>query len=238
MQNKRLFVICGESGSGKTASLRNLPDQEGVLFLNCESGKEIPFANKFRTEVITDPWDVIDLLKESEEDDTIHTVVIDSITFLMDMFESLNIYGAEDTRQGWQDYAQYWRELMQQNISISQKRFVLLAHAETSLNEETGLHETFIPIKGSLKKNGLEAYFSIIVMARKMPIKKLDEENDLLVITKREQKIGFKHVFQTMPTKDTTGYRIRGPMDLWDDSETFIDNDAAKVLDILDEHGV
>ena len=46
-QNKRLFVIYGTSGSGKTASLRNLKDQEGVLFLNCESGKEIPFKNKF-----------------------------------------------------------------------------------------------------------------------------------------------------------------------------------------------
>lgn len=238
MQNKRLLVVCGDSGSGKTVSLRNIQNQEGVLFLNCESGKEIPFQHKFRVEVINDPWDVIKLLEEAEEDDSIHTVVIDSITFLMDMFESLYIYGVEDSRQGWADYAQFFKELMQQHISISQKRFILIAHVETKLNEETGQHETSIPVKGSLKKNGLEAFFSIIVMARKMPVKKLEDKNELLVITKREQKVGFKHVFQTMPTKETTGYRIRGPIDLWQDEETFIDNDAEMVMNILDDHGV
>lgn len=238
MQNKRLLVICGDSGTGKTVSLRNLKDQEGVLFINAESGKEIPFKNNFRVEVITDPWDAIKLIEEAEEDDTIHTVVIDSITFLMDMFESLYIYGVEDTRQGWQDYAQFFKELMQQHISVSSKRVILLAHVETVLNEETGIRETFIPVKGALKKNGLEAFFSIIVMARKMPIKKLEDSNELLNITKRENKIGFKHVFQTMPTKETTGYRIRGPIDMWSDEETFIDNDADMVMSLLDDHGV
>lgn len=96
--------------------------------------------------------------------------------------------------------------------------------------------ETKIPIKGSLAKNGLEAFFSIIVMARTIPVKKLTEENDLLNISKREQATGFKYVFQTLKTKDTTGTRIRGPMDLWQDEETFIDNNAQQVLDILDEH--
>lgn len=237
-QNKRLLVVCGESGAGKTASLRNLKDQEGVLFINAESGKEQPFVNNFRTEIVNDPWQVIDLIEEAEDDDSIHTVVIDSITFLMDLFESLYVYGSEDSRQGWADYAQFFKTLMQQHISISKKRFILLAHVETVLNNETGIYETSIPVKGALKKNGLEAFFSIIVMARTMPIKKLDEKNELLNITKREEKLGYKYVFQTMKTKETTGCRIRGPMDLWQDEETYIDNDAEMVLNILDEHGV
>ena len=37
-KNKRLVLIVGFPGHGKTASLRDIEDQEGVLFLNCESG--------------------------------------------------------------------------------------------------------------------------------------------------------------------------------------------------------
>ena len=236
-QNKRLFVICGKSGSGKTASLRNLKDQQGVVYINTESGKEIPFRHDFNVEIVNDPWQIVDIIQEAEDDPNIHTIVIDSITFMMDMFESLYVYKAEDTRAGWADYAQFFKALMQEHISVSKKRFILLAHVDTVENEDTGASEVCIPVKGSLKRNGLEAFFSIVVMARTMPIKKLDGfENELLNITKREEKLGFKYVFQTMKTKDTTNTRIRGPMDLWQDEETFVDNDAEMVLNILDEN--
>lgn len=36
--NEHLVLICGTSGSGKSASLRNIPNPEGVIYLNCESG--------------------------------------------------------------------------------------------------------------------------------------------------------------------------------------------------------
>lgn len=36
--NDHLVLICGTSGSGKSASLRNIPNPEGVIYLNCESG--------------------------------------------------------------------------------------------------------------------------------------------------------------------------------------------------------
>lgn len=35
--NDNLVLIGGESAAGKTASLRNLKDPEGVMYLNCES---------------------------------------------------------------------------------------------------------------------------------------------------------------------------------------------------------
>lgn len=37
-QNDHLVLIGGKSGGGKSASLRNLPEPEGVLYLNCEAG--------------------------------------------------------------------------------------------------------------------------------------------------------------------------------------------------------
>ena len=236
-KNKRLVLIVGKPGAGKTASLRDLDKQEGVLFLNCEAGKDIPFKNKFREEVITDPLDIFDLITEAEDDGKIHTVVIDSITMLMEMFESVHIIGAKDSRAKWGEYNQFFKELMQQYVAPSHLRFIFTAHVDSQLNEDTGIMETTVPVKGALKKNGVEAFFSVIVAAEKMPLKKLKGyENDLLEITKREEQVGYKHVFQTLTTKETIGDRIRGPFDLFDVCETYIDNNAENLLLVLDEY--
>ena len=55
---KDLVLIAGASSSGKSASLMNLEDHPGVMYLNCESGKRLPFPNKFDKYVITDPLQV------------------------------------------------------------------------------------------------------------------------------------------------------------------------------------
>jgi len=89
-----------------------------------------------------------------------------------------------------------------------------------------------VPVKGSLKKNGLEAYFTTVVVAKKVKVKDL-EPNALLTITPRDEEMGFKHVFQTRTTKQTVGDRIRSPFGLFQDDELYIDNDAQKVIDRL-----
>lgn len=64
-----------------------------------------------------------------------------------------------------------------------------------------------------------------------MKIKDLkDYQNELLVITPEEEAVGYKHVFQTMITKDTVHERIRSPLRMWNVKETFIDNNATKLL--------
>ena len=236
-KNKRLVLIVGFPGSGKTASLRDLEDQEGVLFLNCESGKDIPFKNKFQEEIITDPYDVLEHIAEAEDNPKMHTVVIDSLTMMMEMFESVHIVGAKDSRAEWGNYNQFFKELMQQYVATSRLRFIFTAHIDSDLNEESGLKEVYVPVKGALKRNGVEAYFSVIVAAVKMPLKKLKGyENDLLVITPREEKLGFKHVYQTQTTKDSLGDRLRGPFDMWEIEETYIDNNGQNLLNVLDDY--
>lgn len=236
-KNKRLVLIVGFPGSGKTASLRDLEDQEGVLFLNCESGKDIPFKNKFHEEVITDPYDVLEHIADAEDDSKFHTVVIDSLTMMMEMFESVHIVGAKDSRAEWGNYNQFFKELMQQYVAPSRLRFIFIAHIDSELNEESGLKEVYVPVKGALKRNGVEAFFSVIVAAVKMPLKKLKGyENDLLEITPREEKLGYKHVFQTQTTKDSLGDRLRGPFDMWTIEETYIDNNAQNLLTVLDDY--
>jgi hypothetical protein len=69
-----------------------------------------------------------------------------------------------------------------------------------------------------------------------MPVKKLAKyQNDLLKITEREEMDGFKYVFQTQKTKETTGDRIRASMEMWDPSETYIDNDVELIFNRIAE---
>ena len=97
--------------------------------------------------------------------------------------------------------------------------------------------ENKVPVKGSLKSNGIEAYFSVVVSTKKMKLKDLEKfQNDLLHITEDDEDVGFKYVFQTRLTKDTVNERIRSPEGMWARNETFIDNDVSLVLNRIHEH--
>jgi hypothetical protein len=235
--NKRLVLISGKSASGKSTSLRNLRDPEGVLFLNCEAGKDLPMPAKFRKMTVTDPYQVWDAFDKAEQSEKIHTIVIDTFTFLMDMFESVHVLPATNTMQAWGQYAQFVKTLMQDKVANSTKNVIILAHTMDLLNESEGVMETLVKVKGSTMNQGVEAFFSTVVSSKKLPLKKLEKyENDHLTITPEEEAVGFKYVFQTLLTKETVNERIRSPMGLWSRNETFIDNDAQFLLDQLNEY--
>lgn len=230
--NRNLVLVSGKSASGKSASLRNLKDQPGVVYLSCESGKELPFPNKFKQIVITDPRTVYDAFLQAEEKDDIHTIVVDTLTFLMDMVESQMVLTASDRRSAWADYAQYFKQLMQLYVAQSTKNVIFLAHTADIYNEAELITETMVKVKGSLMNQGIESYFTQVISTKKIATRKLEEYNNpLLVITPQEEALGFKYVFQTMLTKDTVNERIRAPLGMWDTPDTFIDNDLQKVLD-------
>lgn len=234
--NDNLVLVCGESSTGKSACLRNL--SEKTLYLNCESGKKLPFRDKFRKSiVITDPDQVYQAFAWAQGRDDVDNIVIDGFNYLMDMYESLYIIGAEDSRSGWQNYAQYVRNLMQQHVANSDKNVIFTAHTRTTYNETTLSMETKVPIKGALANTGIESFFSLIVSTKKEKLKALEAfENDLLHVSPRDQAVGYKHVFQTLVTADTVQERMRGPMGMFDDNETFIDNDINLVLNRCQEY--
>ncbi len=233
---KDLVLIAGASASGKSASLMSLENQEGVLYLNCESGKRLPFPNKFDKHTITDPLQVYEAFDYAETQPHIHTIVVDSLTFMMDMFESVYVVPSTNIMKSWRDYYQFFKNLMQDKVAKSTKRVVFTAHTLSQLNENEMVIETKIPVKGALKNQGIEAYFSCIVYAKKVPLKSLkDYQNDLLVITPEEEILGYKHVFQTCITKDTVHERIRSPRFMWKMNESFIDNDVTKLLNRIHE---
>lgn len=235
VQSDMTVLICGDSGAGKTSSLEFLKDQEGVMYLNCEAGKLAPFKASWKPYTITDPYQVETAFEVAETKPEIHTIIIDGLNYLMDMFESVHVIGATNTMQQWGAYGQFMKNLMQQCIATSTKRVLVLAHVDKVLDEASMEFQYAVPIKGAMKGK-IESYFTTIVYAKKMPIKKLAGiENDMLDIDEDNEADGYKHVFQTRPTKETVNEKMRGPKRLWKRNEVFINNDAQKLLEHLNE---
>jgi hypothetical protein len=232
--NDQLVLISGKSATGKSASLIGLKNPEGVMYLNCESGKRLPFKAKFKQFTITDPLQIYEAFQAAETMPEIHTIVIDTLTYLLDMYESLYVLNSANTMKAWGDFAQYFKQLMQNYVAKSTKNVIFLAHTADTLNEGEMVMETKVPVKGSLKNNGLESYFSVILSSKKVPLKALKEYgSSLLTITPEEEALGFKYVFQTKLTKETVNERLRGPLGMFSTPETFIDNNVQLVLDRL-----
>jgi hypothetical protein len=213
--NDNLVLVVGKSAAGKSASLMGLnngPNPQGVMYLNCEAGKKLPFRSKFKEYVITDPLQINEAFDAAETMPQIHTIVVDTLTYLLDMFESIYVINSANTMKAW-------------------------AHTAETLNENEMAVETKVPVKGSLKSNGIESYFSLVIASKKLPLKSLkDYGSDLLTVSPEEEALGFKYVYQTKLTKETVNERLRGPMGMFSTKETFIDNDIQLVLNRLHEY--
>lgn len=126
---------------------------------------------------------------------------------------------------------------MQQHVAKSTKNVVFIAHTSDTLNESEMLMETKVPVKGSLKNNGIESYFTVVIASKKIRVKDLkDYSSPLLTITPEEEALGYKYVFQCKLTKETVNERLRGPLGLFDTKETYIDNNLQLVIDRLREY--
>lgn len=204
------------------------------MYLGTEAGKRLPFRNQFQRFRITDPYQVYEAFEHGTGNAQVDGIIIDSLTFLMDMYESQLVLNAANTMKAWGDFAQYFKVLMQEKVTHFAKPVIITAHVKDELDEKAMEIKTSVPIKGSLKNNGVEAYFSTVVAAKRMTLKDLTGYSSaLLNITEEDQDLGYKHVFQTRPTKTTIGETIRSPMGIFDKNQTFMDNDAQILLDHL-----
>ena len=238
-----VLLICGTPATGKSTSLEFLENPEGVLYLNCDHGKKLPFKSKFIDYAVTNP-DHVPLIFNSLETkesirpngeehstDKIHTIVIDTINNLMSLVESKYVDDSVDSRVGWNIYYKYITNLMSQSVATSSRNVIFLAHVVNERNETNGLDETFVKLKGSIMRSGLESYFSTILMCKKKLITELKNyDSDYLNISETEKSLGYKHVYQTLLTKATINERIRSPKDMWSIEETYIDNNVQHVL--------
>tara|TARA_B110000238_G_scaffold199513_1_gene246774 strand:- start:820 stop:1542 length:723 start_codon:yes stop_codon:yes gene_type:complete len=237
--NDNLVLISGKSATGKSASLMNIAAPEGVIYLNCENNKKLPFRGKFKEFGITDPVQVYQAFEEAEKMDDVHTIVVDSLTYMMDMYESYYVLNSSNTMKAWGDYAQFFKKLMSKYVAESTKNVIFIAHTTDIMNDAEMAMETLVKVKGSLMNQGIESYFSTVVSTKKVNLKSLKKyESDLLDITPDEEELGFKYVFQTRITKDTVNERMRAPLSMWTTNESFTDNNIQLVIDRLHEYYV
>lgn len=234
--NDQLVLIGGYSAAGKSASLRNIQNQERWMYLGTEAGKRLPFKNKFQSFRIIDPYQVYEAFDHATKNlKDYDGIIIDSATFLMDMFESMYVLPAANTMKAWGDFAQFFKVLMQDKVASFGKPVIITAHLLDTLDEKAMEMKTSVPVKGSLKNNGIEAYFSTVIEAVRMTLKDLEPylNNGLLNITEEDEILGFKYCFQTRLTKASVGKRIRSPMGMFTREQTYMDNDAQILLDHL-----
>lgn len=163
--NDQLVLIVGFSATGKSASLRNIRDQANWLYLNTESGKRLPFKNKFQTFKITDPYQVHEAFDHGSIVDTTKGIVVDSVTFLMDMFETQYVLPSTNTMKAWGDFSQFFKAMMQEKVPLFNKPTIFTAHLLDVLDEKAMEMKTSVPVKGSLKNNGIEALVNSALVA-------------------------------------------------------------------------
>ncbi len=232
--NSNLVLIAGKSATGKSLSLRGIKNPQGVLYLNCENNKRLPFNSEFKEFTITDPKDIYDAFTQAEDNDKIHTIIIDSLTYMMDMYETVHVVNSPNTMKAWGNYAQFFKILMSQYVAKSTKNIIFTAHTMDILNEAEMINETLVKVKGSLMNQGIESYFTTVISCKKVQLRKLDNyQSDLLNITEEEEMLGFKYCYQTKLTKETVNERIRSSLGMWETSESYIDNDVKSVIDRL-----
>lgn len=237
-QNKNIVLVMGKPNSGKSTSLRNL-QQDSMIYLNTDL-KEIPFRDRFMANVeVADAKDILDFIAEIEDNPDATGAVLDTLTFLMSMYERQYVVPLAGTKQGqaaWGDYGNFYREVIHA-IKSGTKDYAILAHEEVSLNEQAMTMESRVPVKGAVGKIGVEADFTTILATMQIPIKKLEGfENDLLTITPEEEEDGVKYVFTTRITKETAGSKMRSAMGLWERNELYIDNDLDLVFKRLHQY--
>lgn len=240
-ENPKSILICGESGHGKSTSLMGIADREDVLYLNCESGKPLPFKNKFKKKTITDPEDIMDFLEQLEEmgdENPFKFIIVDTVSFMMDLYETVHVIGSANTQAAWGAYGQFFPRLMIQTAKID-AFFIFLGHLDSQLDEDEGMMRHSVPVKGAMAKKGIESRFTTVLYVKKMRVKDIEKNgapNALLNISERERNKGFKHVFLTDSDKSTVGGRIRSPLGMFSDDELYIDNDVFNVLKRLNEY--
>jgi len=155
----------------------------------------------------------------------------------MNTFRSLYIDEAADTRAAWMDYGKFLTKLMGK-IKAGTKNYIVMAHCGDENNEEDGTVESKVLIQGAIGKAGLSGHFTTVLEAISKPVNKRLKgmQNELMIITAKEDMIGIKYLFLTRAMKGHLSSLARSADDLWEDDELYIDNSIQNVINRLQEY--
>lgn len=210
----KVICIMGESGSGKTTSLRNLPPTETV-FIDCD-GKGLSWKG-WRQQYNTDnknymaiykPGNVLGVMERvNNEMPHVKYLIIDTLNGIMvgDEMDRMK----EKSYDKWQDLAQsVFSIVVMANKMRDDLTVIFTAHTET-VNEDNGYTFTRIKTSGKkLTKICLESKFTTVLLAK---------------------CVDGQYLFETQANNSTA----KSPMGAFPDKE--IDNDIVEVIKALED---
>lgn len=179
----RVIGVMGESGSGKTTAMRNLPPKE-TFYLDCDKKgmnwkgwkkQYLPLDDKnntdkgfyLKTDSFTNASTALQKINESERFKRIKYVVIDTLNGLM-VAEEMRILAMQsgDKRSAWSDLAQNGWSIINQALMLRDDlTVIILCHSET-ISDENGIIRTRIKTNGrKLEKLVLESKMTTVVWA-------------------------------------------------------------------------
>lgn len=213
----KVIGIMGESGSGKTTSMRNL-DPKSTFYIDCDkkglswkgwrSQYDYNKLNYQATDIVGTVQLLLQKISTEEKMKHIKVVVIDTLNGLMVADEVRRM--KEKGYDKWQDLAQCVWQLLDSLYSYRDDlTIIVVCHSQTQ-KEDDGY--TFTRIKTSGKK-----------------LDKLNVESKLTTVLYAQCKDG-KYIFKTHADNSTA----KTPLGAFEDDE--IENDIVKVLDALKDY--
>jgi hypothetical protein len=172
----KVIGCMGESGSGKTTAMRNLPPKE-TFYIDCDKKglnwkgwkKQYSVENKnyFATDSFSSCKSLMDKVDKSENFKHIKYLVIDTLNGLM-VAEEMRILAMQsgDKRSAWSDLAQNGWALINKALTLRDDlTVIILCHSET-ISDDNGVIRTRIKTNGrKLEKLVLESKMTTVVWA-------------------------------------------------------------------------
>ena len=172
----KVIGVMGESGSGKTTAMRNLPPEETIYIDADKKGlnwkgwrKQYNIDNK--NYAVSDSFGLVSglLRRINEQDQFKHVkyVVIDTLNGMM-VAEEMRILAMQsgDKRSAWSDLASNGWAIINQCLEMREDlTVIILCHSET-ISDENGIIRTRIKTNGrKLEKLVLESKMTTVIWA-------------------------------------------------------------------------